>query len=241
MPNSSSLQFKPSLISTLLVIVFVLVSLSLAYWQNTRIAEKKANLELFNTMMKTEALNLNSLSSKEIENLAGKSWQKVTVSGDFLEEYQFLLDSQVYKGKPGYNAIVPVKIHNSELVILVNRGWIAAGADRNKIPEIPALTEQQPLQGQLAHPKLAMAGFEQQSVNEKVQLFINMAALSDRIAAPLAPMLLQLDERALGPLPREWPAYQAKVAMHEFYVMHWLVVALFSILLYLYFAFKTKH
>lgn len=241
MSKDTKPSFNPSLASTVLVIICVLVSLSLAHWQSGRIDEKKALQAHYEQMLKAEALNLNTLSSDQFQTLAGQEWKKVSVSGEFLEKYQFLLDSQVYQGKPGYNVIVPLKISGSNQHILINRGWIAAGQNRNQIPTIPAISEQQPIRGFLARPKTLMPGFEQENISEKVQLFINMPALSDRISAPLAPMLIQLDERALGPLPREWPKYQAKIEMHEFYVLHWLIVALLSILIYIYFAFKIKH
>lgn len=240
MSETQKPTFKPSLISTLVVIIVVLVSLFLAHWQSGRIDEKKALQTRYESMLKAPALDLNTLNNQAFLALAEQEWQKVRVSGEFLEEYQLLLDSQVYQGKPGYHVIVPLHITGSDYHILVNRGWIAAGDNRNRLPTLPALTEHQPIQGNLAKPKTLMPGFEAQNLAEKVQLFINLPALSDRIGAPLAPMLIQLDERALGPLPREWPKYQAKIEMHEFYVLHWLIVALLSILIYVYFGFKTK-
>jgi surfeit locus 1 family protein len=240
MSDNSDRQFQPSLISTIVVAIVVVISLFLSYWQIGRIDEKKALQVNYEKMLKADPLNLNILKSKDFQLLSSKQWQPVSVSGTFLSEHQFLLDSQVYNDKPGYNAIVPLLINGSDTAILINRGWIPAGNDRQQIPNIPALSEKQPIRGQLANPKLVMPGFDTQNINEQVQLFIDMQALSDRIAAPLAPMIIQLDERSIGPLPRKWPKYQAKVEMHEFYVMHWLVVALFSILLFIYFAYKPK-
>lgn len=240
MSGTHKRQFQPSAISILLMLIVVVVSLALSYWQNGRIDEKKGLQLNYERMLKADPLYLNSLKSEDFQGLIDKKWQPISVSGRFLPEYQFLLDSQVYEGKPGYNAIAPLLIDNSDTVILVNRGWIEAGSDRLQIPPIPAFTEKMPIRGQLTHPKLAMPGFNAQNINEPVQLFVDMQALSDRIGAPLAPMVIQLDERSIGPLPRKWSKYEANIKMHEFYVMHWLVVALLSILLFIYFAYKPK-
>jgi len=240
MTENTTRNFRPSLFSTILITIIVLVCLALANWQNSRILEKRDLQNKYENMLKGEALNLNQIKDHEFQLLINKEWQKVVVNGEFLPEYQLLLDSQVYQGKPGYNAIIPLKIDDSDFVILVNRGWIPAGTDRKVIPVVPALTEQQPIQGYLAKPKALMPGFEEQDIEKTVQLFINIAALSDRIAAPLVPMRMQLDERTLGPLPRERPKYQAKNEMHEFYIMNWLIVGFFSILIYIYFGFKAN-
>lgn len=245
MSQNDSRDFKPSLVSTLIMLVALIVSCFLAYWQNGRIDEKRALQAQYSAMLSAPALSLNKLIESDYplldeQQLLEKQWQRVSVKGQFLEEFQFLLDSQVFKGKPGYNAIIPLRIENTEHIVLINRGWIPAGENREQIPKIPPLTETQPIFGQLAKPKTASPGFQETSIDNKVQLFINLAALSDKIGSPLLPMIIQLDERTIGPLPRKWPEYQAKVEMHEFYVLHWLVVALLSLFIYIYFAFKPK-
>jgi len=218
--------------------ICIVICLSLAYWQSGRIEEKQALQLHYDTMLSEAALNLNDIS--DFETLANMTWQPVRVHGEFLKPYQFLLDSQVYQGKPGYHVIAPLRIDGSDHIILVNRGWIAAGNNRRDIPNIAEITETQPIQGQLAKPKSTMPGFENTDISDPVQLFINLEALSVRIGAPIAPMLIQLDVRATGSLPREWPKYDAKIEMHEFYVIHWLIAAFLSVLLYVYFAYKEK-
>ena len=216
-------QFKA--INTVLLLIVVGVSLSLAYWQFQRITEKEELQRAHEQLKLSEPWKLNSLKAEEFERLTEHFWQPVSAQGQFLREFAFFLDSQVFQGKPGYHYIVPLKLDDHEHAVLINLGWLPAG-NRQKLPEFPNITTPQPIVGQLASPKKAMPGFEQFDPTSKTQLFINIEQLSDRIGHPLLPMIVQLNTDAKGSLKREWPAFKANVKMHQFYVFHWLAVAL---------------
>ena len=44
----------------------------------------------------------------------------------FLEGFQVILDNQVQNTKAGYYVYTPFQLDDSEHVVLVNRGWLAA-------------------------------------------------------------------------------------------------------------------
>ncbi len=243
MPEATPWRFQFKLINTLVMLVGVSVCLYLAYWQAGRVAEKTLLQARHDALLHATPWRLNDIDEASLANLTEHAWQPVSVEGVFLPQYAFFLDSQVYQGKAGYHYIVPLHIPDNNTVILVNLGWISAGADRQQLPEFPEITTPQPITGQLAKPRAAMARFQQHS-DAALQLFINFEALSARIAAAekstfvILPMILQLDEQASGGLPRAWPKFDANIAMHEFYVAHWLIAALLIVLLYVYFARK---
>ncbi len=238
-----SKRFQTTWYSTLAMLIAVAICLSLSHWQSGRVEEKKALEARYQQMQQAPALDLNNYiaSHEDAPNsLSELIWQPIKVRGEFLQDQQFLLDSQSYRGQAGYNVISPLQLEGRSEFVLVNRGWIPAGPDRKIVPKIPKLTEGNLIQGQLAKPNPALPGFEAIDINERVQLFVDIDAISAKLAAPVLPMLIQLDERALGELPREWPKYQAKIEMHEFYVAHWLIAAVIALLIYIYFGFKGK-
>lgn len=237
MSDLRSFHFKWS--NTLLMIVVVTVSLVLSHWQYKRVEEKKLLMTDYHEMLVAEPIKLNTLSASEFDQLNQQPWQRVSAEGEFLDEFAFFLDSQVHRGRPGYHYLVPLALAGSEQSILVNLGWLAAGTNRQEIPEFPAINLNQPVIGQLSSPRTVTPGFVEQNNDSKVQLFINISKLSEDIKRPLAPMVLLLDEQAQGGLPRAWPAFDAKIGMHQFYVIHWLFVAIASILLYIYFGYRA--
>src|SRR6185503_19446877 len=59
----------------------------------------------------------------------------VTLRGSFEARYTVLLDNKLSHGRPGYHVIQPLRLSQGAYV-LVNRGWIAAGASRAQLPEV---------------------------------------------------------------------------------------------------------
>ena len=47
-----------------------------------------------------------------------------------------LLDNKTRAGVAGYEVVMPLRIAGSSMHVLVNRGWIAAGRDRARLPDI---------------------------------------------------------------------------------------------------------
>src|SRR3990170_3607683 len=62
--------------------------------------------------------------------------ERISVRGEFLPERTVLLDNKLRRGRPGYEVVTPLRLAGArEMHVLVNRGWIAAGARRDEIPE----------------------------------------------------------------------------------------------------------
>ena len=92
--------FCPKLLTSLLTLVFLCLFVSLGLWQLDR-AEYKSNLYSdFQDRQASPAINLdqganNKADKKELV------WRHVNASGEFLEQYQILLDNQVYDTHAG--------------------------------------------------------------------------------------------------------------------------------------------
>ena len=62
-------------------------------------------------------------------------FRPVTVSGTFDAEHQILLDNKIRGGRVGYDVITPLVLSDRRIV-LVDRGWIAAGPSRAQLPQV---------------------------------------------------------------------------------------------------------
>ena len=126
--------FSPKLLTSFLALLFLSLFISLGFWQLDR-AEYKRNLYSdFESRQSAAAINLdqektNKLDKKEL------IWRHVNASGEFLEQYQILLDNQVYDTKAGYFVYTPFQLANSNKIVLVNRGWLLANSDRSISPD----------------------------------------------------------------------------------------------------------
>lgn len=233
-------KFQPSPIGTLIFLISFVIFCYLAYWQQNRVEEKTELALHYQTLKTAKPFDLNHTQS--VSGIPLNVRQPVSAVGTYLASEQFLLDSQVYKGKPGYHVITPLKILGQDFIVLVNRGWVSAGGNRLILPEISIPTQELNIRGHFAKPKQVLKSFQQDDLSNKSQtrLAIDIQQISDSMGAPVLPLIIHLQNESGDPLKRDWPEYNAKVEMHEFYVIHWLAVAAASIGIYLYYSFKPK-
>ena len=127
--------FCPRLITSLLALVFFSLFISLGFWQLDRADYKRTLYSDFENRQSGQAIDLNHDNTK-LSDKEEKIWRHVNAAGEFLVQYQILLDKQVELGQAGYYIYNPFKLKQSEHVVLVNRGWLSAGNDRTVSPEI---------------------------------------------------------------------------------------------------------
>ncbi|GDX55425.1 hypothetical protein LBMAG29_07350 [Methylophilaceae bacterium] len=76
-------------------------------------------------------------------------WHHVTISGEFLNDKNIILDNQVVQEKVGFLIYTPFKILDSNRTILVNRGWYPLSNSRNDVPNIPPIKGAQAIEGEI--------------------------------------------------------------------------------------------
>ncbi|MEX0899319.1 MAG: SURF1 family protein [Gammaproteobacteria bacterium] len=59
----------------------------------------------------------------------------VIASGRYVSDRQILLDAQVHEGRVGYRVWTPFELASGDW-IAVDRGWVAAGSDRDRLPDV---------------------------------------------------------------------------------------------------------
>lgn len=123
--------FRRGLWETIAAIVVIAVFVRLGVWQLHR-AEQKAQLQAAiddHKHLPAIALTGDSQFSPE------SRFRRVVVRGRFDPDKQVLSDNQVLRSQAGVRVLTPLRIANSGRYVLVDRGWIAFGPNR----EIPGL------------------------------------------------------------------------------------------------------
>ena len=95
-------------------------------------------------------------------DLTAADWQykKVTVSGEYLPQYQFLLDNQVEDNRVGFHVITPLKISGTAQHVLVNRGWVAGSSTHSEVPSVATPSGVQTVVGQVWVPSKKIFSLE---------------------------------------------------------------------------------
>src|SRR2546421_952251 len=108
-------------------------------WQARRAEAKRALGAQFEQALHPAPLELPAAS-----NVIHK---RVAARGRFIAERTVLLDNKLRRGRPGYEVLTPLRLAESDWHVLVNRGWVAAPASRDVLPEIRTPAAEQQIEG----------------------------------------------------------------------------------------------
>ena len=138
--------------------------LLLGLWQLSRADEKISLMERADNALRAQPVPLAGLdlintepssaviSPAKATNTGEQHYTRVLVQGEWVSDRQFLWDNRIHKGVAGYEVLTPLLLSGKELpgglsvaqqaVVLVNRGWVAAGRYRTELPDISMQAEQ---------------------------------------------------------------------------------------------------
>lgn len=116
----------------LLAILFFGLFLVMGNWQLQR-AELKRDIENRFIEQLKQPYQYVILDSEINESY---EYRKIKLKGFYQLNRVILLDNQVNQGVAGYHVLQPFFVEGDRKAVLVNRGWVAGGGDRMRLPEI---------------------------------------------------------------------------------------------------------
>ncbi len=235
-------KFQAQLFPTLAYIIFMALLLWLGYWQLDRAAQKS---ELFAAFASgdTEAMRLDDALEK-----AQSRYQRVEVSGRFVEEKQYLVDNIVFQGQVGLHVLTPFRTDTGDL-LLVNRGWISLAAKHGPLTDLENLlnysTIRQSITGRLdkmLRPGLLLKTEIPDSVYPKTVQFPTFEQLSTDLKEPIIHWQLLLDAEPansnVSAYVREWSPHEIGPERHLGYALQWFALAFTLTIIFLVLSFR---
>lgn len=232
--------FAPSMTFTVCLTLLTPAFLSLGFWQLRRADEKQALIEQRERRAAAPCLNLTG-AFPPVEEVR---YRCVELVGAYDAERQFLLDNQVSEGKAGYHALTPLRIAGADASVLVNRGWLPAGADRKILPALSIAERNVRIVG--AVDKFPSVGFKLKDADipapgwpSLVQL-VDAERLSERLGYRLAPYQVLLTPSQGEGYRREWRQADFDPEKNRGYALQWFSFASVLAILYVWHGFKPK-
>jgi surfeit locus 1 family protein len=201
--------------------------LSLGLWQTNRAEEKRVFLSQQQQAQTSESVHLSIVIEDNADNLR---YKKLDVAGHYELAQQFLIDNQVSDGKVGYFVLTPFRLQGENKAILVNRGWVAANANRSQLPDISMTSEPTVITGRANHfpsvgIKLAGAEIPTDTKPSVVQV-VDGAVLAKKLGYPLFSFQLELDKTQPNGFKREWHTTTLMLPeQHTAYALQWFALA----------------
>ena len=215
---------------------------SLGFWQLGRSEQKKQWLQQQQTAMQADSIDLNQQENLGVNALR---YQKVTVAGHYDGVHQFLLDNQIVDGKNGYFVMTPFFIDGHKMAVLVNRGWLPLGPDRNTLPNIELQAPSTNITGRIN--QFPGVGFKLKGAEiptdgwPSVVQVIDSSVLSAKLGYPLADYQLELEPSLVGGYKREWKIVTPiPPEKHLAYAVQWFGLALTLTVLFIWISIKNR-
>lgn len=201
---------------------------SLGFWQLGRAEQKRLFLQQQQLAGEAAALDLNHNLPTDTESVR---YQKVVATGRYDDAHQFLIDNQMLDGKPGYFVLTPFLIDNEKRAVLVNRGWLALGADRKVLPDVSIESAVPSVKGRINHfpavgIKLKGAEIPTAGWPAVVQV-VDSKVLAARLGYDLSAFQIELDADVAEGYRREWKTVSTiPPEKHIAYAVQWFGLAL---------------
>ena len=214
-----------------LAVVFAIACAFLSNWQFSRNEERAAQLELVERNYDAAPVSL-----AEVIPSGGKldpqdQWRQVALTGEYLADDQLLVRNRPHGGTSAFEVLVPFRLDDGR-VLLVNRGWVAPGADQPEPDAVPAPPEGETTVIVRLRPGEPMPASGRSAPDGQVPT-INLELVADAVSSDAA---AGLEPSAYGVMVSEDPAPAARPSglespsedpgPHLSYAIQWILFAI---------------
>ena len=219
-------KFNPGVRITIFFVIFAVVFFSLGIWQIERGQTKTQIISEFENKLTKEPIYLNAESKK---------WDRVLVSGKWENKKQLLIDNVIHQGIAGYKVLTPLRIAETNKLILVDRGWIKQNKFRDQLPDIQIPDDFESVSGTLEQPELGLVLSDELISNNwpKISQTKNVEVISKAYTEEIFPMILLADPLLKNSLEyiKITPTNMTPIK-HYGYSSHWFLM--FIVLCFMY-------
>lgn len=229
---SNRLRFTPDWRAAALALILLPLVMPLGFWQLDRAQEKRDFKALYLQRQSAGPIEIDTiLKQKDLQ------YQPVRLKGQFINEKTLLLDNRIFKGQFGYEVVVPFKLQGSELLVLVNRGWIVGDRSRRTLPflENDHFTASSiELVGEVHVPQSEMMTLSDDIPPvtwPHVTQSLNIENLTSEFKLPLFPYEVRLREGSIAGLQANWMVVNIEPRKHIAYAVQWFSMGIALLLI----------
>jgi len=228
-PNPRA-RYIRSALATGILLVLLSVFVSAGVWQLGRAGEK------YDLRAAFSAGSITGVLGKLVDDAEADDYRfrRFELQGRYDTHHQILLDSIVEGGRSGYLVLTP--FHTDGQTVMVNRGWIAASADRNILPDINVPGETRTIRARLNRfpvPGMRLAApVVDPNVWPQRMLFPARDELAAALNKPVPDYQLLLESDQEDGYVRDWRAVDVGPERHYGYAFQWFAFALMAFVIF---------
>lgn len=223
---------------TLFTLLMLPLLVYLGFWQLAREQEKRATQDSYDLRATEAPRALADINWQSADELA---WLRVEAAGQYDNTRQFLLDNRINQSRVGYELITPFRTDSG--LLLVNRGWVAQGADRQTLPDVTVMDDETVIRGTVYVPggDILVLGDEEpvgRNPWPRVVQSLDITRMSALLGEPVLPYSLRLETGSPGLQQVNWQPVTLSPETHRAYAVQWFFMAVVLVILYLIFSFR---
>lgn len=223
-------RYIRSALATVILLLLLTLFVSAGIWQLGRAGEKYDLKAAFSAGSITGVLQ-QLVNDNEADDYR---FRRFELQGRYDSRHQILLDSIVEGGRTGYQVLTPFDTGGA--TVMVNRGWIAAAADRTILPEIDVHGEPRTIRVRLNRfpvPGMRLAA----AVNDpdiwpQRMLFPARDEIAAALDTPVPDYQLLLEPDQADGFLRDWRAVDVGPERHYGYAFQWFAFALMAFVIF---------
>lgn len=161
--------------------------------------------------------------------------RRMVLTGYWMPEHSVFLENRQMNAKPGFFMVTPLRLEGSDVVVIVQRGWVQRSfTDRTALPEIPSPEGLVKVSGHLAPWPSRLYDFGAVETGP-IRQNLDLTSFRDETKQDLLEVSLLQSGAASEGLLREWPVVASGVAVHHGYAFQWFGLSALIVLLYVWF------
>jgi surfeit locus 1 family protein len=219
-------SFRPRAWALAVAAVACAAGIALGNWQARRAEEKRTLGERLEVALKSSPLEIPAAT------LDAKAYvlKRVAARGRFVAEHTVYLQNKVRRGRVGYEVLTPLRLSNSELHVLVNRGW-------TETPQASTPSGEVRIEG-VALDRLPRLLQLAPSAKGQVRQTLDIGEFAAESGLRLQPLIVEQHSDTGDGLARDWPRPDAGIEKHQGYALQWYSLAALAVALALVFSFR---
>lgn len=210
---------KFRLIPALLILLVVVVTVRLGFWQRDRALQKEA-LEAHITQFENAPALPVSAAPVALPDV---EFHRVKARGSFVADKVVYLDNRPYNDQPGFYVVMPFKLVDGGYV-LVNRGWLPRNlSSREAIAPYTTPSGEVEIEG-IARADASRAfelGQGGSAAHHLIRQNLDLAAYAAETGLALQSFVIQQTGDTRDGLVRDWPAPTTGVERNYGYMLQW--------------------
>ncbi len=230
LPNPIVRRSRPYWLPTVAAVGGIALTAVAGNWQLDRAHEKERLQQAYELGAAAAALIL-SATPVEAQPLL---FRPIEATGEFVPRAAVLLDNKVLAGVTGYHVIMPLRIAGSPKHVLVNRGWVAAGPDRKRLPDVRTPAGSVTVVGIAVLPGrfLELSGAQPSG---PVWQNLTIERYRRRMQLDIQPVVIEQQNDLGDGLVRSWSGPDVGAARHYGYAVQWFSLCGLIVFFYVFF------